>query len=106
MHLETTFEFFKVKSHLIACDSVVVATFEQMCIFNWIMGDHCGKIEICKMGWRDFGIESWHLKHYCVFLCNFVHGTLICVHIHYIFHYILNELGQIYHDEKVQPFNE
>jgi hypothetical protein len=28
------------------------------------------------------------------------------LHFHYVLHYILNEIGQIYHSENVQPLNK
>jgi hypothetical protein len=73
MHLETTFEFFKVKSHLIACDSVVVATFEQMCIFKL----NYGRSIVVKLKYVKWVEEILELNHgilniivfFCVILC-------------------------------------
>jgi hypothetical protein len=35
-----------------------------------------------------------------------IHITPICVQIHYLFHYILNEIEKIYHGENHQIFNK
>jgi len=37
---------------------------------------------------------------------QFHNTTPICIQIHYVFHYILNEIGQLYHNESGQPFSK
>jgi hypothetical protein len=39
----------------------------------------------------------------CSFPCF---TTSICIQIHFMLHYILNEIGQIYYGESVQPLNK